>query len=200
MRLRTKIITTVGFIMFLSLLILSLYMMKLSLDVERGRRTEFEDHLKNTAPQMYQSLGQDQFTAYIEKCEFISHWRLLKGRQVTAESEGSVTDRIYKSIPLDEGDPQSTLYVVVQGAMGLAVGHATLRTAARLLGRLGGGELPVNLAEILCADIGLTLFRHLARAGHELEHAVLGHGTSFGQEMQGAHCYPRADGNKSQFS
>src|SRR5690606_35097902 len=80
------------------------------------------------------------------------------------------------------GHPEPVGDVVVQGAMGLAIGHAALAAAAGLLGRLLGGELAVDLVEILRADTGGTFLRHLPRDGHELEHALLGHGQDFPAE------------------
>ena len=74
------------------------------------------------------------------------------------------------------GQAQPVGDVVVQGAMRLAVRHAALAAAARLLGGLLGSELAVNLMEIAGAHRGITLGGHLFAQAYELQHLLRGHG------------------------
>jgi hypothetical protein len=62
--------------------------------------------------------------------------------------------------------------------MGLAVGHAALRAARRLLGRLGLGEVAIDLEEVVAAVVRVTLLGHVAADLDELEHLLGGHGAS----------------------
>jgi hypothetical protein len=60
--------------------------------------------------------------------------------------------------------------IVMDRAMHLAEGHAALRAAAGLVGRLVGGEVGIDLVEILAPRLGPTLFRHGPPQGHETQH------------------------------
>ena len=73
------------------------------------------------------------------------------------------------------GHPQPVGDVVVQRAMRLAVGHAALGAARRLLGCPLGRKLPVDLAEVVLALLRAALLRHLPGDVHELQHAVASH-------------------------
>jgi len=66
----------------------------------------------------------------------------------------------------------------VQRAMALAIGHAALAAPRGLLGGFFGGVLAVNLMEILGAQIGRALFRHLAGNSDEAEHPFFGHNSA----------------------
>ncbi len=94
------------------------------------------------------------------------------------ESIGRLTDLIgFLKSPLG-GQAQPVGNVVVQRAMGLAIGHATLTAPAGLLHGLGICELCVNLIKIFPAHTRVTLWRHVAVDSHEFQHWLLGHGAN----------------------
>src|SRR5690606_14114830 len=96
------------------------------------------------------------------------------------------------------GHPEPVGDVVVQGAMGLAIGHAALAAAACLLGRLLGGELAVDLVEILRGH-----WRHASPASPSRRSrtgaCVAWPWAGLSGGTQGAHSYRRSGKNKSQY-
>ena len=73
------------------------------------------------------------------------------------------------------GQAQPVGNVVMKRAVALAVGNPALAAPARLLFRLGVGELAVDLVKVLGALGSRALVGHLPRHGDELEHRLRGH-------------------------
>ena len=73
------------------------------------------------------------------------------------------------------GQAQPVGDIVVQRAMVLAIGHATLAAAAGLFLRLGIREFTVDLVEILTAHIRRALLGHLTPDGDKFQHFLRGH-------------------------
>jgi hypothetical protein len=82
--------------------------------------------------------------------------------------------------------------VVVQWAMALTIGHATLAAASCLFRSLLGGKLAVDFMEILRTQVGRALLRHFLGDSNELQHALLGHAGTFREACFGMAVISRA--------
>ncbi len=126
MKLRNNIITTVAFVMLLSLLVLLLMSIAGGMYAENSRKRELEKAVKQIAGEMYNSCGVPRFAELFNRLDFISEWKLMQGDNLVAGSESRKNQKVgvmYTTVVLEE--PDIRLLFTIRGNNILQQSHIT---------------------------------------------------------------------------
>ena len=159
MRLRTKIIATVAAVMILSLLIMSLAVLKLSLDYERVRRDEIRQLLRKELVHVYANMDEGVFFDYLRMSTVLGEWYFFRGRDMIASSEtGRMTkNRIYTSVKLDSCEPGAKLVFMIKGNRIIHTSHFTFFITWLLCTVLMAGILYLTLSRLVIKPIDIVV-------------------------------------------
>ncbi|MFC1479707.1 sensor histidine kinase [Planctomycetota bacterium] len=160
MRLRTRIITTVAAIMLLSLLILTLAILKLSLDYDRMRRDEIKELIRAEMPFLFRNMDESEFIKHLNLNPVLSEWRVSRGNKVVAESrsDGSIAvNTMYTSVSLDNGSPPAILHFIIRGRSIIQQSHFTFFVTWLICVFLMAGILYLTVSRLIIKPIDIMI-------------------------------------------